>query len=269
MADLEIKVDTQDQTPEPEVKQEAESPFVTRAKEMGWKPIEDFQGDETDFVDAKEFVQRAPLFEKIESQNKLIKNLTKSFDALKGHHTKVREMEYQRALAALKAERENAIDDGNGKKFEAVDTRIRQVEQEYRELKTEAVQDTPAPDPAEFVAWQARNDWYSKDTEMRDYADTIGVKLQREGNLTPGEILTEVTKKVRSVFSHKFVNPNKANAPDVGTPAGRGGKGSDASERFELSDFERQVMNTLVRDKTMTKEQYIAELKALDKAGRR
>lgn len=244
-------------------------PFVERAKEMGWRPKEEFQGDEVDFVDAKEFVQRTPLFEKIESQNKVIKNLTKSFEALKGHHTKVREMEYQRALASLKQERQNAINEADGTRFEVADSKIKEVEQQYQELQTEAAQNTSAPDPAEFVAWQKRNEWYGKDTEMREYADIIGTQLARQGNMSPGEVLQEVTRKVKTTFSHKFVNPNKASAPDVGVSGGRSGNASSAAERFELTDFERQVMNTLVRDKTMTKEQYIAELKALDKAGKR
>jgi hypothetical protein len=276
--DLKIDVDSADQpsdiTPEEGSSQPQEDPFVSKAKEMGWRPKEEFQGEATDFVDAKEFVQRAPLFEKIESQNKLIKNLNKSMEALRGHYTKVREMEYERALNALKAARQDAISESDGQKFETVDKQIKRVEREFEQVQAENKGQTDAPDPSEFVAWQERNSWYTKDAEMRDYADTIGTKLHAQGNMTPSEVLQEVTKKVKATFSHKFVNPNKANAPDVSVSSGRGGKAADASDSFEMSDMERNIMNTILRDPEskkngLTKEKYIADLKALEKAGKR
>lgn len=266
--EVKIEINDSDSSEQIENTQVVDDPFVTKAKEMGWRPKDDFQGEDTDFVDAKEFVQRAPLFDKIESQNKTIKNLTKSFDMLKGHYTKVREMEFERALGALKADREAAVSDADGRKFEVVDKQIKRVEKEFEQLQADNTA-VDTPDPAEFHAWQARNEWYTKDEELREYADTIGTRMANKG-LAPAEVLAEVTRKVKGMFPHKFVNKNKQDAPDVGLSSGRGGKSSNASERFELSDFENQVMKTLLRDGTFkTKEEYISQLKALDQAGKR
>jgi hypothetical protein len=94
---------------------------------------------------------------------------------------------------------------------------------------------------------------------MRLLADAYGSKLARDG-MSPPEVLEAVAKKVKAEFPHKFVNANKANAPDVGVSSGNGRSSPD---RVELSDVERKIMNTLVSSGQMTKEQYIKDLKAI------
>lgn len=240
------------------------NPIETRARELGWRPKEEFSGDEDNFVDAKEFVQRQPLFEKIEHQSRELKNVKKSLDALKGHYTQVREVEYQRALAALQASKAEAINEADGNRAVAIDAQIDKAKSEFQRIRQADVADAPENDPTEFVSWKAQNAWYEKDESMRMLADSYGSKLAREG-MTPPEVLKAVAKKVKAEFPHKFVNPNKANAPDVGVSDNSGR--SSSNERFELSDMERNIMNTLVRDGTMTKEQYIKDLKAIKARG--
>ena len=49
------------------------SPIEEKAIQMGWRPKDQFEGDEEEFIDAKEFVRRQPLFDRIENQNKQLK----------------------------------------------------------------------------------------------------------------------------------------------------------------------------------------------------
>lgn len=249
-----LKVDVTPEQEQPEV-----SPIELRAKELGWRPKEEFSGEDDNFVDAKEFVQRQPLFEKIEHQSRELKNMKKSLNALQGHYTKVQEVEYQRALAALQASKAEAINEADGQRAVQIDAQIDKAKNEFQRIK-QAEQAAPDNDPAEFVSWKEKNTWYEKDESMRLLADAYGLKLSKEG-LSPPEVLKAVAKKVKDEFPHKFVNPNKANAPDVGVSGGSGR--SSSNERFELSDMERSIMNTLVRDGTMTKDQYIADLKKI------
>lgn len=235
------------------------SPIESRARELGWRPKEEFGGDEDNFVDAKEFVQRQPLFEKIEHQSRELKNVKKTLDALKGHYTKVQEVEYQRALSALQASKAEAISEADGQRTIQIENQIKKAEREFQQIREDAKDPAPS-DPSEFVSWKAQNTWYEKDESMRIFADAIGSRLAGEG-MTPPEVLAAVAKKVKAEFPHKFVNPNKANAPDVGV-SGNGGR-SGGTDKFELTELERSVMNTLVRSGTMTKEQYVADLKKL------
>lgn len=250
-----VKIDT----PNTEQIETEVSPIETRARELGWRPKDEFDGNDDNFVDAKEFVQRQPLFEKIEHQSRELKNVKKTLDALKGHYTQVREVEYQRALAALQASKAEAINEADGQRAVAIDAQIDRAKDEFQRIRQNEVQATEN-DPAEFVSWKAKNAWYEKDESMRILADAYGSKLAK-GGMSPPEVLEAVAKKVKAEFPHKFVNSNKANAPDVGVSTGNGRSSSE--DRFELSDVERKVMNTLVSSGQMTKEQYIKDLKAI------
>jgi hypothetical protein len=245
-------------TPNEEHKEPEISPIEARARELGWRPKEEFSGDEESFVDAKEFVQRQPLFEKIEHQSRELKNVKKALDALQGHYTKVQEVEYRRALSMLESKKAEAIDNADGQQAIQIEREIAKAEREFRDIRQ--AEQAPANDPAEFVSWKAKNAWYEKDEDMRIFADAYGTKLAKEG-MSPPEVLEAVAKKVKSQFSQKFVNPNKANAPDVGV-SGASGRAS-SSEKFELSELERNVMKTLVRTGTMTEAQYIADIKKM------
>ena len=54
------------------------SDIEQRAMDLGWRPKEDFEGDEATFIDAAEFVRRQPLFDKIESMGRELKETKRS-----------------------------------------------------------------------------------------------------------------------------------------------------------------------------------------------
>lgn len=250
-----VVVETQEEVKTPEL-----TPIEQKAMEMGWRPKEEFDGDDEDFIDAKEFVRRKPLFDKIDTSTRQVKQLTKALDAFKEHYSRVNEAAYERALKALKAERQTAVTNGDGERFEALDEQIKEVEEQAEQIR-QVAQPTPVEqsEHPEFSSWKARNSWYEKTGYMRAYADQLGKQLHSQG-LQPQEVLREVEKAVRKEFPQKFTNPNKASAPSVETSGGSAKRGG-GGDGFELSDQERKVMNDLVRSKQMTKEEYIASLK--------
>ncbi len=233
-----------------------------RAIDMGWRPKDEFSGEDDDFVDAKEFVARKPLYDKISQQSKQIKNVTQAVEALKNHYGKVQETEYQRALSDLKEQRKQALIEGDADKFTSIDDKIKTTEREVSEIQR--VQETPivkeeqAVHP-EFAAFQNRNPWYGSVKYMKDFADELGGRLA--STMSPGEVLKEVERAIRKEFPHKFTNPNKDSAPDVGTAKSQGR--STKNDSFELNEQEARIMNTLVRSGTITKDQYISDLKKI------
>lgn len=248
--------------------QQAEKPQYSaveqRALEMGWRPLEEFDGDEADFVDAKEFVGRRPLYEGLSSVKKQLKATQQALEALKHHHTKVKETEFQNALKVLKEQKKAALKEGEVDAFYELEERIESIEsqkQEFLEEQKKISVDVPSVDP-ELQVWMSKNPWYTTSAAMRAHADEVGNTLAREvqmGRLTPQQALREIEKEVRKEFAHKFTNPNKEKAPSVEASTSRGSKSGDS---FEMSEQERSVMNTLVRSKVMTKEEYIRDLKA-------
>jgi hypothetical protein len=242
-----------------------QSPSIEeRALEMGWRPREEFEGSDEDFIDAKEFVRRKPLFEKIESVSRESKTLRKALESLKSHYTKVREAEYQRALRDLKSAQKQALADGDVDRFYEIEDEQKLVEQEKAVFLEEQAQiQTQAPQVhPEFASWVSRNPWYETQPHMQAFADQVGSRLQgavRAGNMTPAQVLKEIETAVRNEFPTRFRNPNK---DKPGTVEGSVRTTTKSSEKeIQLSDEERHVMNTLVRGGHLTKEQYIADLK--------
>lgn len=239
------------------------SPVEEKALAMGWRPLEEFNGDEADFIDAKEFVNRKPLFEKIEHQSKEVKNLRRALDAFKEHNSKIEETAYKKALADLKATQKKALVDGDVDKFYELDEEIEATKQEAAELRqSRAAIDVSEPAPAhpEFAAWSHRNPWYEAQPHMRTYADNVGRTLAGQG-LSPSEVLKKVEEAVHKEFPQKFRNPNKDSALSEVESGTRGSGTRTRESHIEMTDQERTIMNTLVKGGHLTKEQYIKQLK--------
>ena len=88
------------------------SPVQEEALAQGWVPKDEYEGDPDRWVDAGEFVRRGELFRKIESQSKELKDVRKALAELAKHNSKIREVEYARAIEGLKAQKKEAASPG-------------------------------------------------------------------------------------------------------------------------------------------------------------
>jgi len=251
--------------PEVEVKaeettqQEGPSAIEQRALEMGWKPLSEFEGDEDDFIDAKEFVRRKPLFEKIDHQGRELKDVRKALKVLQDHHTKVREAEYKRALQDLREEKKTALREGNEDRLVEIDEEIAEFKANEAVAAANAAKEVAAPHP-NFVAWVNRNTWY-KDAELRVAADQVGTAYAASNpSVNPDEVLAYVEKRIKKMYPERFTNPNK-DKPSAVEGASNQPRKASQKDSFELDEDERKAMNTFVRSGIMTKEEYISELK--------
>lgn len=253
----------QNQEPQENIQPE-HSEIEVRAMEMGWRPKDEFHGEENDFIDAKEFVRRKPLFDKIEHQGKQIKAVTKALEALKTHYTRVEEAAVQKAITQMKTQRKQALQDGDGDSFEVFDDEIKKAEASLAQI--ERAKEIPLVEEEvvnpEWQAWQSRNSWYSSAPHMKIFADQVGADLAQRG-MAPSDVLKEVEKAVRKEFPNKFVNPNKASAPDVDSSSGNSKKPSGKADESFMTEQEKKVMNDLVRTGVLTREKYISDLKAI------
>lgn len=238
------------------------SSIEIKAIEQGWIPKEDFDGDDSEFIDAPEFVRRGELFTKIEKQSKELKAVRQAFEALRTHYTKVKEVEYDRAMKTLKEAKRQATVDGDHERALVLDEKIEEIRSEKDVVQREAAQ-TAVREPEEynpkFREWVSRNDWYESNKLMRKTADALGKDLYEEG-YAPDEVLDLVEKEIRKEFSHKFQNPAAKRAPAVeGTTRGSPSK----KDSFSMSPEEEKIMRKIVSTGAMTEAQYKADLKAI------
>ena len=238
----------------------AGSKFETTARDNGWVPKTEWQGDPDDWVDAKEYVRRGELFSKIDHQRSEIRDLKKAIGALQEHHTKVKESEYQRALEYLKQQKKTALEEGDADRLLATDDAIDILKQERQQEQVVAQQQQKAGPTPYFQSWVAKNNWYLNDPELRSFADDIGVgAYQRaKGQIAEEELYELVRNRVLKAYPEKF----RGNAPKTSAVEGAGGTSHAVKpDSFKLSEEETKAMNTFVRQGIMTKQQYIDEIK--------
>lgn len=245
-----------------------------KASDLGWRPLEEFKGDPADWVDAKEFLGRQSLFEKIASQRNEIQSMKRDLTLVREYVQQMSKIEYDRALKQLKADRKAAIADADVETAEQLDKDIESL-QENRKA-------SPASDPnqgqneevaRQFEAWQNRNEWYKTDPELRQQADAIGIGYGTQNRgIAPDALFAYVEKTIKKMYPEKFGTPTtrKSSVADTSSPVESGGitnsaasprqsKGNKITEA-DLTSDQLRIMNALVRTKTVTKEQYLAQL---------
>lgn len=230
------------------------SEIELQAMEHGWKPKEEFdESTGKKWRSAEEFMDRKSLFDKIDEQHRKIKDLSKGLNALAEHNKKIEQSAYERALRELRAERKQALEEGDLVKAEEIRDRIDEVKEEQRK---QPVPQTNVVNTS-FEQWVAQNKWYESDPDMRAYADGYAQQLVGNGVTDPSVALPQIERKVREVFAAKFRNPNKDRAPSLET-----GKARSKADSFVMTREEEKVMNQLIAaGAPITREDYISQLK--------
>jgi hypothetical protein len=228
------------------------SPVEQQAIELGWQPKEQFESDPKNegkrWRSADDFMDRKPLFDKIDSQGKELKQLKQAVSSLADNYKKADELAYKRAIADLKAQKVQALEEGNHAAVVEIDDKI-------SELKTQP-QPTQAQITQEFLDWVDKNEWYKTDKEMRSIADGIGLSLAKE--MTPAEVFVELPKRMQKIFPEKFGKSRVPPAPEGGSARKPNGKDAEAL----LSPMESRIMTTIVNTGAITKDEYLKQFAA-------
>lgn len=237
------------------------SPVELEARAHGWRPEEEFKAEPKNsgkkWRTAEDFMDRKSLFDKIDSIHQENKTLKKGITNLSTHYQNVEKAAYEKALADLKRERLQALEDSDLVRAETLRDEMDDVREKMNAVRPPVTITEP---PAELVAWKQENDWYQRDDVMTTYADGLGQKLLAEGK-APSTILKEVEKKVRENFPEKFRNPNKDLAPEV---VSSGKRVQAQTGGFRLTADEERILTTMIKaGAPITREDYIKDLKAL------
>jgi hypothetical protein len=247
--------------PEKQEQETPETPEYTEAEveamKLGWKPESEFVARPgRKWKTAERFLEDKPLYDKIDEQHKHSKKLERQVDMMRQHYEKVEKAAYDRAVAELKAERKQALEEGD--LVRAEELRDKLDEKKEQAPKPQVVQ----PDPElgqRMESWRQKNEWYESDEDMTAFADGLGNKLFQKGK-TAVEILETVEKKVREAFPHKFRNPNRDSAPRVESNSKKGK--SSGSESDFMSAEEIRIMENFLRSGVpITREEYIRDMR--------
>lgn len=259
---------------EVKVEPQEPSPIEVKAQSMGWRGKEHWTGSDEEFIDAAEFVRRKPLFDKIESQknfyDRKIRDVETTLNQLAQHHTKVKEVEYQRALTDMRHAKREAIKEGDAVGALAITDQMEelyverqaQVQQANIEAQQLAAQKAPGYSQ-EFLSWVKTNEWYAKDPEMNGFADGLAAAYikhaQASGKtINESDVFDHVNTQIRKQYPDKFENPNR-DRPGTVSSGDRGGKGSPKPLKTLPPEYEAVARNFEKND-VMSRAEYIKQL---------
>jgi hypothetical protein len=250
----------------PTVATEREVVYENKAKELGWRPEEEWDGEPSDWVPAKEFVGRQKLYDRIHSLKGELVNQGKKFEndmaTIKSYVQQMSDIEYKRAVSDLTAQRKEAVKDADVDAVERINGQIDELKDARKATPIPAVNTTPTYSQA-FIQWSERNSWYKNDSELRSEADSLGVaySLQHKGQKTEQEVMDYVERQIKRMNPEKFETKSRAPAVEGGSPGNSAEKksGTKLSVR-DLSEDEARVMKTLVARKIVTQEKYLTDL---------
>lgn len=255
-------------TEELEVKVEEEEVNADEqlAREQGWRPKEEWNGDPNDWVNYDEFNRRKPFFDAIHKVNQKNKRLEEQLNALTEHHRKVEQTAYERAKKELVEARKEAAKENDLEKVVAIDEQL--------DALKGPVETTPAVDPKKVIAdFAAENKWYSEDRVLRSFANGIGADIERENpNMPISELLEKVKEEVKKAFPQKFQQEQRSTVSSVSpSRPGPNGPGSMKKKKItynDLPDEAKDIYNKLVKSPRnpygkMTGDQYLKEYAAI------
>jgi hypothetical protein len=185
---------------------------IESAKAQGWVDAPDFKGE--DWKPAKEFLEVGEKISAVQKERneKLLTDVDHLKDELEktkatmqkfaDHSEEQKKKAVEKAVKELKAEKAQAITDGDGEK-------VTQIEEQIEATKT-VDKDTPPP---EFTNWVNQNTWYTNNPRMKAKAEVLA-RLYSETDLFQGEsgylqILDHVTEDIKKEFPNEFINPAK------------------------------------------------------------
>ena len=236
----------EEQTPSEEM-----SETEATARDNGWRPKDEWEGDPDLWVTAAQFNVRGELMNRIKTQtrqihkqDKEIADLKQGFSEFQEHAQKVAKAEYEAQLKQLKDVKKQALEDQNYDLVVEADDKMAELKESQKEQPKQQEQSNPESDP-EIAAWLEENQWYKEDAVMAGAADSVANEVRRENpNAAPREVLDEVAKRVKARFEQ---TPQKgANNPM--TPQSQGRKPAKRGfGKADLNEEQLAVGKRLVR----------------------
>ena len=212
-------------------------PYEEEAKEYGWKPADEWQGDQSGHISAERFMTRGAgatrkLQKTVEDLNgRLASTEADVSERLSRTEAAMRAAGDARVKAAeerIRKEMMEAVESGDTERFTALD-------KEREEVRRGSEPDSKGPtqeDKAVVQGWIAENPLFKTDTTFNALTNRFWQDAMNDGMSDPSAIFKVVDRRLREELPHKFKTDEpspRPRAPSVETggvkPAKKRGKG--------------------------------------------
>lgn len=227
------------------------------ARALGWKPLEEFGGDPRKWVEARVWVENAPLVYQIKSYKQQVREKNRAIEAAQQHYGRVHEAAYQRAIQELSAQKEQAIIEQDREKVYEVERQMAQVNSERAKAPIQG----PLYDPA-YTEWIEANPTIVHDEQLKAFAVAYEQTLMASDPDIESR-LDKTTQAVRAAYPDRFKNGRRQSPSLVESNTGGAAPVNGSGKKFSVSDLsneERSVMKDLVSGGVLTQDQYLKDI---------
>lgn len=242
-----------------------------KAREYGWKPLDEFDGDPDSWHDADEYIRRSDpryLRQELARTERRLKGLEKQqsterldFDRRLQRMEKLNLAQRQKLYRDIEAARRVAVEVGDTAEYDRLNAAEEQLYTLEQQADVPAKKASPAaeePHP-DVERWVQANPWFLKDRVLRGTATGIHeALLEDEPELTVAQNLAKVKKELLRRFPEKFAKPASENGGRTavessgqrqGSPSRSGGKGWTDIPNEERAILDRHIGEGLYKDK--------------------
>lgn len=239
------------------------------ARDMGWKPKEEFRGEEGKWVDAETFVNRGENFipilrannrkledqlndtrTRLETTNSLLQASQEAIAELKKFHTESTVRQVAEAKKALLTQLKEAKEAGDVEAEVRLTDELADVREAQRtaEAAPPAAAPAPKPPPQEdpvFTAWKEENPWFSDKPRLRALALGVAEEIRTANpNLTGKKFFEKVSEEMREYTHPESDLPTSK--VSGGRPNGNGSAGTSPKTRG-FSDLPQEAKDACER----------------------
>lgn len=266
----EVNEEAEGQTEEQEAPKESEA--ETKAREMGWRPAEEWEGDSSRHLSAEDFLKRNDhlksrgdeiLRQDNQRLERELREVRTTLDGLKDHFSKAENRAYEKARKEIEGQMRSAAEEGDTQAYDAAKRDMDELDRDIKEAsKAKAPDYNPDEDP-DFLAWTSDNAWYNNDPFLTAEADKIAPVIARK-RLTGRAHYDAITAALKTEYPSKFdrSNPKRERPSAVEGANGSGGGKKTLWEQVPKGPretFSRFVSEGLYKDTKEDREKYADE----------
>lgn len=212
-----------------------------KAIDMGWNPDEEGLPEGKEFIGAGEYIRNQSWVNEISRLNTKIDSVKTEgaavIQGLKKNHEIAEKRIYDKAIADLKKEKQEARKEEDVERVIEIDEKIDEIKEEREEAVKAEVSAVPTDiasqkiwkDAADTFYNDPANHWYQEDPNMQAVADSIGMRLSAQHPNNVDLVYKEIVKGVKEAFPAHFENKQRKRPGKVGEP--NRGKENDDSKK--------------------------------------
>lgn len=232
---------------------------VDKALRSGWKPLDEWEGNQGDFIKPKQWNMNVAWQRKLDATQQENKRLREQQEKFGDRVENVMKVAKATAIAELEAQKKAAIEEADADQVRKID---KQIEETQKDFDIEKPEQEVEPIRPEVQDWMGDNPWFENDKKMAKWAVRFQhgqlSTLPDPNNPTSQELeeaLETTTQAVRQKFPDEF--KRKPRAVSQSLESGGPTPVKKTVGYNGLTPQEKTVCDEMVRTKAMTREEYV------------